>query len=171
MISMDRLFRGLSISNKLAAVFVLLLLMMGIGGMVGLYNARQLAKITERLYLDSFKRGEVMQSVENEFLSARQEMFLHTIIADATSKSFLDVSIGEHRVKIERLLLEFKDMGIAEGQGVLYGSLVENMDAYWRIHQKVEEMAKKGHRDAALSIIRMEGNKSFTSTVEAIRKL
>ena len=40
---MLKFFQDLSISNKLATVFLFLLFMMGVGGSVGLYNAGQLA--------------------------------------------------------------------------------------------------------------------------------
>ena len=103
---MKKIFYSLSISNKLAVVFLFLLFMMGVGGLVGLYNAGQLANVTKRLYIDSFKRGETLSSVENEFLSARQEMFLHTIISDPSSKAYLEGSIDEHRNKILKLLGE-----------------------------------------------------------------
>lgn len=168
---MEKFFHKLSISNKLAAVFLSLLFMMGVGGAVGLYNAGQLAKVSERLYLDSFKRAEALSSVENEFLSARQEMFLHTIISDLPSKAYLEVSIGEHRKKIDRLLHEYKTMGVAKGQEDLYNDLIEHLSVYWRVHGNVEELSKRGQRDAALGIIRMEGNKSFTDTVNALTKL
>lgn len=168
---MKKRFHHLSISNKLAAVFLVLLFMMGVGGLVGLYNAGQLANVTERLYADSFKRGETLSSVENEFLSARQEMFLHTIISDDASRSYLEVSIEEHQKKIERLLGEYKSMGIAAGQDGVYAALLTELERYWAIHRQVEEISRQGRRDEALSLIRMEGNKSFTDAVNNLKKL
>ena len=168
---MKKIFYSLSISNKLAVVFLFLLFMMGVGGLVGLYNAGQLANVTKRLYIDSFKRGETLSSVENEFLSARQEMFLHTIISDPSSKAYLEGSIDEHRNKILKLLGEYKVMGVAKGQENLYAELLGNLDRYWAIHDRVEEISRVGERDAALSIIRMEGNKSFSDSVNSLKKL
>lgn len=168
---MTNLFDRLSISRKLAAVFMVLLLMMGVGGAVGLYNAVQIAQVTKRLYLDLFKRGESLSSVENEFLSARQAMFLHTIITDSASKSYLKGTIEEHRLKIEKTLAEYKQMGVAKGQDALFDELMVNLDSYWAIHAEVERMADAGKRDKALSIIRMEGNKTFTDTVNTLRRL
>jgi len=168
---MKKIFYSLSISNKLAVVFLFLLFMMGVGGLVGLYNAGQLANVTKRLYTDSFKRGETLSSVENEFLSARQEMFLHTIISDPSSKSYLEGSIDEHRNKIIKLLGEYKVMGVASGHERMYDELLANLDRYWSIHERVEEISRLGERDAALSIIRMEGNKSFTDSVNSLKKL
>ncbi len=168
---MKALFDSLSISKKLAAVFLLLLFMMGTGGFIGLYNANKLAKATESLYTNSFKRLETLNAVENELLSARQAKFLHTIISDDASRSFLKSSIEEHRSKIERLLDDYRAMGIAEGKEVLYEELNYNMGSYWDTNARVETMSLAGKRDEALSIIRMEGNKAFTDTLNSIRKL
>jgi len=168
---MKKIFHSLSISNKLAVVFLFLLFMMGVGGLVGLYNAGQLANVTKRLYIDSFKRGETLSSVENEFLSARQEMFLHTIISDPSSKAYLEGSIDEHRNKIIKLLNEYKDMGVAAGHELMYNDLLANLEKYWAIHERVEEISRLGDRDAALNIIRTEGNKRFSDSVTALKKL
>ncbi|MBI5561823.1 MAG: MCP four helix bundle domain-containing protein [Deltaproteobacteria bacterium] len=168
---MNNVFNKLSISKKLAAVFMLLLFMMGIGGTVGLYNAVQIAKVTKRLYTESFRRGESLSAVENEFLSARQAMFLHTIVSDAASKSYLKGTIEEHRGKIDKLLDEYRQMGVAGGQDRLYAELTESLDRYWTIHAEVGRLADAGHRDKALGLIRMEGNKTFTGAVNALRKL
>ena len=168
---MIKFFRNLNISNKLAAVFLLMLSMMCVGGLVGLYNAGQLAKVTEHLYLDSFKRVEILASVENEFLSARQEMFLNTITTDLSSRSYLAVSIKEHKAKISRLIYEYKALGFTEGREVHFNKFIEKLSVYWHVHSKVEEHSKAGDRDAALSIIRMEGNQIFTETVDALGML
>ncbi len=168
---MTVVFKNLSISNKLAAIFLLLLVMMGIGGIVGLYNAGQLAKVSERLYLNSFKRAETLSSIENEFLSARQEMFLHTVTTDSSSRSYLEISVLEHKQKIDKLLYEYKILGIAPQNIEIYTRLNHKLAGYWYIHDKVEDLSKSGNRDAALSVVRLEGNKSFSDTVEALREL
>lgn len=164
---MKKVFNTLSISNKLAVVFLFLLFMMGVGGLVGLYNAGQLANVTERLYRDSFKRGETLSAVENEFLSARQEVFLHTIISDEASKSYLEGSIDEHKKKIGKLLTEYKALGIAKKQEKTFDDLQKSMQNYWNIHNRIGDRS----RDDALSLIRMEGNKSFTDTINSLKKL
>ena len=98
-------------------------------------------------------------------------MFLHTIISDPSSKAYLEGSIDEHRNKILKLLGEYKVMGVAKGQENLYAELLANLDRYWAIHDRVEEISRVGERDAALSIIRMEGNKSFSDSVNSLKKL
>ncbi|MBI5454070.1 MAG: MCP four helix bundle domain-containing protein [Deltaproteobacteria bacterium] len=164
---MKRVFNSLSISNKLAVVFLLLLFMMGVGGLVGLYNAGQLANLTRRLYSDSFKRGETLTAVENEFLSARQELFLHTITSDVASKSFLEGSISEHKAKIDRLLNEYKALGIAKGHEKLFEELHRHIELYWEVHSRIGSRT----RDEALSLIRTEGNKTFTEAINALKHL
>ncbi|HAO93013.1 MAG: hypothetical protein A2X93_08085 [Deltaproteobacteria bacterium GWC2_56_8] len=164
---MKRLFNSLSISNKLAVVFLLLLFMMGVGGLVGLYNAGQLANLTRRLYSDSYKRGETLTAVENEFLSARQELFLHTITSDVASKAYLEGSIGEHKSKIDRLLNEYKALGIKSGHARLFEELHTHIELYWSIHSRIGGRT----RDEALSIIRTEGNKTFTEAINALKHL
>lgn len=168
---MKKLFNALSISNKLAVVFLILLFMMGMGGLVGLYNARQLANVTERLYIDSFKRGETLSSIENEFLSGRQESFLHAIINDEASKSYLEGSIDDRKKKIDRLLHEYGVMGVVKGHDKLYEDLKKNLEGYWAINNVVLALSRNGERDSALSIIRMEGNKSFSDTINALKGL
>ncbi|MBI4949198.1 MAG: MCP four helix bundle domain-containing protein [Deltaproteobacteria bacterium] len=164
---MKRLFNSLSISNKLAVVFLLLLFMMGVGGLVGLYNAGQLANLTRRLYSDSYKRGETLTAVENEFLSARQELFLHTITSDVASKAYLEGSIGEHKSKIDRLINEYKALGIKSGHARLFEELHTHIELYWSIHSRIGGRT----RDEALSIIRTEGNKTFTEAITALKHL
>lgn len=162
-----KVFNTLSIANKIAVVFLILLFMMGAGGLVGLYNAGQLANVTERLYTDSFKRGETLSVVENEFLSARQEIFLHTIISDAGSKSYLEGSIDEHRKKIEKLLNDYRTLGVGKGNEELYYELRENIEGYWKVHSKTGARS----RDEALTLFTTEGSKTFTNAINSLKKL
>jgi len=168
---MKKVFNKLSISNKLAVVFLFLLFMMGVGGLVGLYNARQLVNVTKHLYVDSFKRGETLSFIENEFLSARQEIFLHTIISDSASKSYLEGSIDDHKKRISKLLAEYRALGIAHGHEKVYNDLEKNLSRYWTLHEGVEDLSRAGRRDDALAMIMMEGNKAFTETLNALKAI
>ncbi|MBI5235550.1 MAG: MCP four helix bundle domain-containing protein [Deltaproteobacteria bacterium] len=168
---MKTLFERLNISKKLAAVFLSLLLIMGIGGSVGLYNAIQIALVAKQLYTDSFKRAETLMTIENEFLSARQAIFLQTIITEPSSRVYLKGSIEEHKDKVSRRINEYRALGIAEGQGALLKDFADNVSRYWEIHAEVEKLAASGNKDTALSVIRLEGNKAFTDSVNALRKL
>jgi hypothetical protein len=59
---MKVVFKNLKIARKIGVVFLLLFLMMGIGGSVGLYNASQILKVASFLYEDNFKGTETMNS-------------------------------------------------------------------------------------------------------------
>lgn len=168
---MKTLFEKLNISKKLAAVFLSLLVIMGIGGSVGLYNAIQIAMVAKRLYTDSFKRAETLMTIENEFLSARQAIFLQTIITEPSSRVYLKGSIEEHKDKISRHINEYRTSGIAEGQGRLLKDFADNVSRYWEIHAEVERLVARGNKDTALSVIRLEGNKAFIDSVNSLRKL
>lgn len=168
---MMKIFSSLSISRKIAAVFIFLLFMMGIGGLVGLYNARQIVNVTESLYTDSFKRSETLSSVENEFLSARQELFLHAIISDETSKTYLEGLIEGHRKKIDRLLDEYEKLGFSSGQKAIFNELDRSLSEYWTISGRITASSLKGERQASLNLIRTAGNDSFTTVFNALKKL
>ncbi len=168
---MRSFFRNLKISNKIAFVFLTLFLIMGVGSIVGLFNAGQIASVTERLYLKSFKRAETLSTLENELLSTRQELFLHTITSDLPSQQFLNISISERRKKIGILMSQYIKMGIAKKNRKLFESLEEHLVAYWHVQSKVMERSHVGDRDSALSIIQIEGTRIFSDTVEALARL
>ncbi len=166
---MKKVFHTLRISNKLAAVFLLLLFMMGVGGAVGLYNAVQIANVTERLYLDTFKRTEILSSMERELLTQRQELFLHTIISEVSSKLFLERSIEGHKKKITSLLESYASL-LPSGDKHLE-DLRENLKLYWEQLEKVVSLSVEGKKEAALSLIRGEGDRSFVNALNSLKKL
>lgn len=168
---MMKIFSSLSISKKIAAVFIFLLFMMGIGGLVGIYNARQLVNVTESLYTDSFRRSETLSSVENEFLSARQEIFLHAIISDETSKAYLEGLIEGHKKKIGRFLSDYKKLGVSPGQEAIFNELARSLSEYWSINAQITASSVKGERQASLNLIRTAGNDTFTTVLNSLKKL
>lgn len=168
---MRSFFRNLKISKKLAFVFLSLFLIMGVGSLVALYNAGEIANVTERLYLKSFKRAGTLSTLENELLSARQELFLHTVTSDLPSQQFLSISISERRKKIGTLMSQYIKMGIAEKNRKLFEELEVNLVAYWHVQSKVMERSRIGDRDGALSIIRIQSTRIFSDTIEALARL
>lgn len=168
---MKILFEKLNISKKLAAVFLVLLVMMGMGGSVGLYNAIQIALVTKQLYTVSFKRTETLMTIENEFLSARQAIFLQTIITESSSRAYLKGTIEEHKDKISRLINDYRTFGVAQGREGLLKDFADTTSRYWAIHAEVEKLSSRGDKNRALSVIRLEGNNAFTDSVNALRKL
>ncbi|MBI5048440.1 MAG: response regulator [Deltaproteobacteria bacterium] len=104
---MWNIFHSFKISKRVAAVFLILLAMMSIGGVVGLYNGRQIANVTKELYGNFFTRQDTLSSIEKELLTERQGVFLYITITDAASKSYLKQSLKEHDNKIKNLIEEY----------------------------------------------------------------
>lgn len=163
-------FRSLNISNKLAVIFLVLLVMMGIGGSVGLYNGRQIAKVTDHLFMDSFQRTEILSSIEKDLLHQRQELFLHTIISEFSSKSYLEGSLGEIKNKIDRKLGEYESFGLS-GLEVYYNDLTSSLPEYWDVQTRVVALSMEGKRDLAITLIQGDGNVKFASTMNALKHL
>ncbi|MBI5286110.1 MAG: HAMP domain-containing protein, partial [Deltaproteobacteria bacterium] len=74
---MSNIFANLKVSWKLAAVFLTLLMMMGVGGSVGLYNAMQIARLTEGLYKDFSRRLDTISTIEKKTLDAEEKDAVH----------------------------------------------------------------------------------------------
>ncbi len=161
----------MKISNKIAAIFIVLMLVMGIGGSVGLYNASKIAEVTSLLYSDSFKRTETLSTLEKEFMSQRQEVFLHIIVADEGSKSFLESSIKERRAKIEKLLEEYKRHSLDTHIRGALKRFTTNLNDYWDVQARVLEASSAGKGEEALSIIRGEGNRAFNMALNGLKDL
>ena len=165
-----RSFRSLNISNKLAVIFLVLLIMMGVGGSVGLYNGRQIAKVTDHLFMDSFQRTEILSSIEKDLLHQRQELFLHTIISEFSSKSYLEGSLGEIKNKIDRKLSEYESFG-SSGLASVFLELTESLPEYWDVQARVVELSMRGKRDLAITLIQGDGNVKFAATMNALKHL
>jgi signal transduction histidine kinase/ActR/RegA family two-component response regulator len=163
-------FKSLNISNKLAVIFLLLLFMMGVGGSVGLYNGQQIAKVTDHLFMDSFQRTDMLSSIEKDLLHQRQELFLHTIISEFSSKSYLEGSLGDIKSKIERKLSEYESIGSSEFRG-LYNALHASLPEYWEVQSKVVALSMEGKRNQAITLIQGEGNEKFADSMNALKKL
>ena len=163
-------FKSLNISNKLAVIFLVLLFMMGVGGSVGLYNGSQIAKVTDHLFMDSFQRTEILSSIEKDLLHQRQELFLHAIISEFSSKSYLEGSLGEIKNKIDRKLSEYESFGTS-GLEVLLYELTASLPEYWDVQARVVSLSMEGKRDLAITLIQGDGNVKFAATMNALKKL
>ncbi len=164
-------FRDLSISRKLAIVFVVMLVLMGLGGVVGVYNATQIFKVTERLYLDSFKRVEFLSSAEGELLSARQEIFLYAMVKDPASRDFLKVRVLERNKKIGAILMEYSNMIDSPEDKEHYKRLNADIEEFWRVHLRVLSISNVRQRDKAISITQTEGYKTFATAMNTLKSL
>ena len=163
-------FRSLNISNKLAVIFLVMLVMMGVGGSVGLYNGQQIAKVTDHLFMDSFQRTDMLSSIEKDLLRQRQELFLHTIISEFSSKSYLEGSLGEIKKKIERKLSEYESIGSSDLKGLL-DDLHASLPQYWDVQSRVVMLSMEGKRNKAITLIQGDGNVKFATTMNALKKL
>ncbi|MFQ5354696.1 MAG: MCP four helix bundle domain-containing protein, partial [Thermodesulfobacteriota bacterium] len=164
-------FKDIDISRKFAIVFLILLFMLGLGGVVGLYNATQIFKVTERLYLDSFKRLESLSALEGELLSSRQEIFLYSMVRDPSTRSFLEIRIFERKKNMMSLLNDYNSLGLSPEDRALYELMLKDLDNFWKVHISVFSLAHAGERDKAISIIQMEGNKTFTTVMSTLQTL
>ncbi len=164
-------FKDVDISRKFAIVFIILLFMIGLGGVVGLYNATQIFKVTERLYIDSFKRLESLSGLEGELLSARQEIFLYAIVRDPSTRSFLQIRVFERRKNMESLLHDYSVMDLSAEDRALYKLMLKDLDDFWHVHIGVLAISQSGDRDKAVSVLQMEGNKTFTTAMSTLKTL
>ncbi len=168
---MRNLFGNLTISRKIGVVFLVLLATMGIGGSVGLYNANRVAQVARFLYEDNFRKTETLSAVETEFLTQRQELFLHIVVADDGTMSLLEGSIGDHTGKINALMHEYRSLGIQEGHEETYKELDRSFSSYLSVQKTVIELSKAGEKDNAMTLIRGEGNRSFNHTLDTLKDL
>src|SRR3989338_1937408 len=166
------IFYRYNISKKVAVVFLILLSMMGIGGMVGLYNARQITRITTGLYKDFFLRQETLSSIEKEMLTARQELYIYVIVSDAASKEYLERSLTEHNEKIKGLLQEhLKLERRGDNEAELYASFKNSWSQYLSATKEAITLSHKGNSDKAISLLRGDGATRFKSAMDALQAL
>ncbi len=163
------IFSALSISNKIAVVFLLLLVKVGVGGGVGLYSMGQVSLFTETLYKDSFQRAENLSTVEREFLFQRQELFLHIIITDESSKYFLKEAMAERRKKMARLLEEYRSPGLSGEQQGRVDDLGGLLKGYWAVQGEVVELSASGQRNPALELLGGKGTTSFHGAIDTLK--
>ncbi|MBI5598122.1 MAG: response regulator [Deltaproteobacteria bacterium] len=168
---MRAFFSSMRISNKIAAIFIVLLFMMGAGGSVGLYNASNIAQVTKVLYLGSFKRTETLTDLEKEFMSYRQGVFLYIIVHDEGSKSFLAATIDEGNKRIDHLINYYRTQGLDENiEGILAG-FVSSLRDYRAIDKTGMELVARGDKEAALTLVRDAGTRAFNRALSALRKV
>ncbi|MBI5560541.1 MAG: response regulator [Deltaproteobacteria bacterium] len=168
---MKTFFRSLRISNKIAAIFLLFLFMMGVGGGVGLYNASKIAQVTRTLFLGNFRRMETLAGIEKEFMSQRQASFMHIIVQDAGSKSFLGASMEDQRAKIDKLVSDYRAYDLSDKLKGALSQFGASLGEYRRMQESVTALSLKGDREAALTIMGGEGNRSFNKALNALKNL
>ena len=158
------------ISKKLAAVFLILLIMMAVGGTVGLYNARQIANVTTRLYMDFLLHQENLSSIEKEFLTEKQETFLYAVIYDTGSRVYLERSIAEHDRKIKELLGEHLKLE-TDSDKELYRSFEKAWSDYMAARNEAIKLSNNGNRENALAMLRNDVEARFAFAMDILQVL
>ncbi|VAV84414.1 sensory box histidine kinase/response regulator [hydrothermal vent metagenome] len=165
----------MKISNKIAAIFMMLIFIMGLGGFWGLYNVSKIAGGTEEIYQKSFKHISTLSDMEKEFISLRQEVFLHIIVTDQGSKSFLDSSVRERVQKINKLMKTYQAFEVEHTSHRLMkgamATLQSELDSYWNVQTRVLELSSYGRPEEALSLVRGDGNRAFNAAINHLKRL
>lgn len=168
---MNNVFSSFRMSKKLGVVFLLLLAMMGIGGSVGLYNATQIASVTQGLYNDYFMRLEILSSIEKELLAHRQDVFLYITVHDTASVLYIESSLAAHDKKIGQLLAEHLKSG---KQGVRERELFISFEKAWSGYKELKDKAislSSKNDTAALALVKGDLQVRFKHAMEALREL
>src|SRR3989337_4395597 len=158
------------ISKKLAAVFLILLIMMAVGGTVGLDNARQIANVTTRLYMDFLLHQENLSSIEKEFLTEKQETFLYAVIYDTGSRGYLERSIAEHDRKIKELLGEHLKLE-TDSDKELYRAFEQAWSDYMAARNEAIKLSNNGNRENALAMLRNDVEARFAFAMDILQVL
>jgi len=165
----------MKISNKIAAIFMLLIFIMGVGGFWGLYNVSKIAGGTEEIYQKTFKHISTLSDMEKELISLRQEIFLHIIVTDQGSKSFLDSSVRERVQKVNKLMKAYEAFEVKHPlhrpeEGTMT-TLQSELNNYWNIQARVLELSSYGRPEEALSLVRGDGNRAFNAAINHLKRL
>ncbi len=165
----------MKISNKIAVIFMLLIFIMGLGGFWGLYNVSKIAGGTEEIYQKSFKHISTLSDMEKEFISLRQEVFLHIIVTDQGSKSFLESSVRERVQQINKMMNIYRAFEVKHSSHEPARSdmtaLQEELDNYWNVQSMVLELSSYGRSEEALSLVRGDGNRAFNVALNHLKRL
>lgn len=92
-------FNNLKISIKLGLVFMVLLIAMGFGGVVGLYNGLKMSSVMKTLFEDTFTRTEILSSLERELLLLKQ----NSLYAIRSMEKGDEFTKNELNVRIEKI--------------------------------------------------------------------
>ena len=168
---MKAFFSSMKVSNKIAAIFLSLLFMMGIGGSVGLYSAFKIEDVTKILYLESFKRAETLSSLEKEFISGRQAVFMHIMVDDAGSKSFLMSAERESDEKAEKLINTYRSYKLGVDVKKIFDGFIASRSEYEKTEENILNLSSQNKGAEALSLMRGEGTRGFNRTLSALRGL
>lgn len=171
---MKNFFLNLNISRKIGVVFLILLVMMGIGGSIGLYNAKQIARFSAVLYGDYFKRLETLSIIERELLIIRQDVFRHITASARGAKAFLYDSIMERDKNVDNLIKEHiasEEGRQSEEEEKLYKSFEDALRGYMEVRTKVLALSEGNKEKDAVALANGDGAGKFGITINSLKAL
>lgn len=168
---MHNIFYSLKISRKIGVIFGVLLLMMGLGGAFGLYNAISIVNVAEQMYKNNFQRSEILSAVEKELLIQHQELFLHVISSDRGVKDFFDKSIIQRMDKVNSLILEYGAYGLREDTEKLLDEFAKETILYWDVQMRVLNLSNEGKSEKAKALAGDEGKRQFNASMHSLKGL
>lgn len=164
--------RIFNISDKLAFVFMFLLIFMGIGGTVGIYNAFKIDDLNKELYNKFFKRNDFLFSAESEFLIQHQQVLLFISVSDDSSKSFLRREIDNHVNLVDRVLLDYMTLDVSDDSIYLLETFNEHYHDYLREQEEIFSLENISSLNS-LEINNLKSNisKQFQETFSALNNV
>ncbi|MEK7880870.1 MAG: response regulator [Deltaproteobacteria bacterium] len=168
---MHNVFYSLKISKKIGAIFGALLLMMGLGGAFGLYNAISIVNVAEQMYKNNFQRSETLSAVEKELLIQHQELFLHVISSDRGVKEFFDKSIIQRMDKINSLIIEYGAYGLRENTEKLLDEFAKETILYWDVQMRILNLSNEWKSEKAKELAGDEGKRQFNASMHSLKGL
>ena len=168
---MANVCHSLKISRKIGVIFGVLLLMMGLGGAFGLYNAISIVNVAEQMYKNNFQRSEILSAVEKELLIQHQELFLHVISSDRGVKDFFDKSIIQRMDKVNSLILEYGAYGLREDTEKLLDEFAKETILYWDVQMRVLNLSNEGKSEKAKALAGDEGKRQFNASMHSLKGL
>lgn len=164
--------RIFNISDKLAFVFMFLLIFMGIGGTVGIYNAFKIDDLNKELYNKFFKGNDFLFSAESEFLTQHQQVLLFISVNDKSSRSFLKREIDNHVVLVDRVLLDYMSLDVSD-ESI---NLLDTFNEYYQEYLKDQNVIFSLENISTLSALELNNLKStiskqFNETLSALNNV
>ncbi|MFZ3072630.1 MAG: histidine kinase dimerization/phospho-acceptor domain-containing protein, partial [Thermodesulfobacteriota bacterium] len=168
---MRNIFHSLKISRKIGAIFGVLLLMMGLGGAFGLYNAISIVNVAESMYKNNFQRSETLSNAEKELLIQHQELFLHVLSKDSESKEFFDKSIVRRMDTVNSLIVAYGAYGLRGNAEKLMDEFAKETILYWDVQFRILNFSNQGKSEKAKELVRDEGKRQFNASMYSLKDL
>ena len=164
-------FSSMSISRKIGLILLFFMVMMGVGGGVGLYNATRVVGVTEILYKSYFGWLDTLSTLEKELLAQRQQLFLHISVEDEGSKVFLLEGVSNHTDAVEELIFRYRSSGLTEEKESLFREFDDSLREYQKTQAHILELSSGGRSKVAAEIYGEAGKRDFNKVFGLLTKL